>query len=178
MLKRRERSRPGVRSGYAGRVPPNFLGTRPSLPTRAGAGRARVARREGTYVAPARQTLGESLVSDWLPAVRRELADSTWESYERNIRHHVAPALGGVQLQALDGSMLNKLYANQQSGRECRYKVDCIVGESATPLQGGAKQTVEKHSECSGCRHDEGASKIDQARDHRFKGHQRRCPDS
>src|SRR5437879_11085811 len=67
----------------------------------------RVARRQGTYVAPARQTLVQFLRVDWLPAVRRELAESTWESYERNIRNHVIPALGGAQLQALDGVMLN-----------------------------------------------------------------------
>jgi len=72
----------------------------------------RVARRQGTYVAPRRQTTGEFLQSDWLPAVRRELAESTWESYERNIRHHVVPAIGPVQLQELDGAALNRLYAD------------------------------------------------------------------
>src|SRR5437879_410211 len=72
----------------------------------------RVARRHGTFVAPARQTLAEFLGNDWLPAVRRELAPSTWESYERNVRHHIIPALGGVQLQRLDGALLNRFYTD------------------------------------------------------------------
>ena len=58
----------------------------------------RVAGRHGTYVAPARQTVAEFLEHDWLPVARRELADSTWESYERNIRHHVVPHIGSIGL--------------------------------------------------------------------------------
>jgi integrase len=72
----------------------------------------RVAARHGTYVAPDRQTIAEFLAVDWLPAVRRELAESTWESYARNVRLHVIPGLGGVRLQALDGGHLNTLYAD------------------------------------------------------------------
>jgi len=72
-----------------------------------------------TYVAPKRQTVGEYLTEDWLPAVRRELARSTWESYERNIRNHVKPALGGLQLQQIDGAVLNRFYATLlESGRK------------------------------------------------------------
>ena len=70
----------------------------------------RVTARQGTYVAPARQTLKDFLENEWLPTAKRELAESTWESYERNIRHHVVPQLGRIQLQALDGGMLNRLY--------------------------------------------------------------------
>ena len=70
----------------------------------------RVTARQGTYVAPARQTLKDFLEDEWLPTAKRELAESTWESYERNIRHHVVPHLGRIQLQALDGGMLNRLY--------------------------------------------------------------------
>ena len=72
-----------------------------------------------TYVAPKRQTLGEYLTADWLPAVRRELAPSTWESYERNIRLHVTPRIGGVQLQKVDGPLLDRLCADLlDSGRK------------------------------------------------------------
>ena len=37
--------------------------------------------RTATYVPPKRQTVKEFLEVDWLPAVRRQLAPSTWESY-------------------------------------------------------------------------------------------------
>jgi integrase len=74
----------------------------------------RVRRSLGTsaYVAPTRQSLAEYLADDWLPAVRHTLADSTWESYARNVRLHVVPRLGGVRLQQVDGGMLNRLYAD------------------------------------------------------------------
>ncbi len=70
----------------------------------------RAAARQGTFVTPHRQTVKEFLELDWLPAVRRQLAPSTWESYERNVRHHIVPAVGGIHLQALDGGHLNRLY--------------------------------------------------------------------
>ena len=59
------------------------------------------------------------MTKDWLPAVRQDLARSTWESYERNIRNHVIPALGTVQLQQFDGAILNRFYATLlESGRK------------------------------------------------------------
>ena len=64
-----------------------------------------------TYVAPKRQTVAEFLEEDWLPAVRRQLAASTWESYQRNVKLHISPRIGGVQLQQVDGALLNRLYA-------------------------------------------------------------------
>ena len=79
----------------------------------------RVSARQGTYVAPARQTVAQFLHDDWLPAVRRTLAESTWESYERNIRHHVVEYIGHLSLQAVDGAVLNRLYATLlESGRK------------------------------------------------------------
>ena len=75
--------------------------------------------RTSTYVAPARKTVGEYLERDWLPAVRRELAESTWESYVRNVKLHVVPYIGGVQLQQVDGAVLNRLYSELlESGRK------------------------------------------------------------
>ena len=71
----------------------------------------RVSGRRGSYVAPARQTFGEFLTDDWLPAIRTTVDASTWASYSRNLRLHVIPHLGGVGLQQLDAGMLNKLYA-------------------------------------------------------------------
>jgi integrase len=72
----------------------------------------RISARQGTYVAPARQIFGDFLTQEWLPAVRRQLAESTWESYQRNVRHHILPTLGHLQLQALDGGVLNRLYSD------------------------------------------------------------------
>jgi len=76
----------------------------------------RVKSRAGTYVAPKRQRFADYLVNDWLPTVRVRLAPSTVDSYDRNVRNHIVPALGGVQLQALNGSMLNSFYADLLEG--------------------------------------------------------------
>ena len=61
---------------------------------------------------PKGQTVKEFLEEDWLPAVRRQLAASTWESYARNVKLHIAPRIGGVQLREVDGASLNRLYAD------------------------------------------------------------------
>ena len=79
----------------------------------------RVAARQGTFVAPQRQTLKDYLEIDWLPVVRHDLAESTFDSYERNCRNHIIPRLGGIHLQALDGSALNRFYGDLlTSGRK------------------------------------------------------------
>jgi integrase len=74
--------------------------------------RLKVSALDGVYVAPKRQTLREFVVDDWLPAVRHTLDRDTWKSYERNLRLHVLPVLGGVQVQAVDPAMLNRLFAD------------------------------------------------------------------
>ncbi len=81
--------------------------------------RLRVGHHDSTYVAPSHQTLRGFLVDDWLPAMRIRLEPSTWESYERNLRLHVLPSIGGLTLQSLDGGRLNGLYARLlESGRK------------------------------------------------------------
>jgi integrase len=65
----------------------------------------------GTYVAPAKLTLRAFVEDEWLPAVRGTLRPSTHSSYAGNLRRHVIPELGGVQLQRLTPAALNKLYA-------------------------------------------------------------------
>lgn len=88
----------------------------------------RVGGRQGTYVAPARQSFTAFLRDDWLPSVRLSLAESTWESYERNIRNHVIPNIGHLQLQSLDGAVFNQFYASLlESGR--------IIGKQSPGLK-------------------------------------------
>lgn len=72
----------------------------------------RVSGRQGTYVAPARQSFGEFLTEDWLPAIRATIEPSTLESYTRYLTRHVIPRIGAVPLQQLDAGTLNRLYAD------------------------------------------------------------------
>lgn len=67
-------------------------------------------KQRGVLVVPRRATLGKFLLDDWLPARRVTLRSSTAASYEQLIRNYIVPTIGGVRLQAVDGSMLNRLY--------------------------------------------------------------------
>jgi integrase len=64
----------------------------------------------GTYVEPSRQSFAE-FVTDWLAAVEPTIRPATLYSYARNLRLHVLPRLGSVQLRRVDAGMLNGLYA-------------------------------------------------------------------
>ena len=70
-----------------------------------------------TYVAPARQTLGDFLTTTWLPAMSATVRPSTLDSYSRNIRIHVASkAIATVSLQQVAAPMLNALYTDLLTG--------------------------------------------------------------
>ena len=98
--------------GDGERSPSKRRGFRTKAQAEAALDELRVGVRRGTYVAPGRQTFGQFLVDDWLPAIRSTIQPSTFESYSRNIRLHVVPALGGVPLQQIDAGMLNRFYAD------------------------------------------------------------------
>jgi integrase len=71
---------------------------------------------EGTYITPTKENLGEYL-DRWLGAIENTIRPSTHYSYSRNVRLHVKPYLGNLQLQRVDASNLNKLYSTLlQSG--------------------------------------------------------------
>jgi integrase len=70
-----------------------------------------------TYVAPKRQTLGTFLTETWLPAIEHTIKPSTFESYRRNVRLHVAGRpIGRRQLQQLEPADLNALYGALLAG--------------------------------------------------------------
>jgi integrase len=66
---------------------------------------------DGDYRAPDRITLGDYLTERWLPAQRSQLKDTTYHSYESNLRLHVLPNLGNVALAKLAPEDLDTLYA-------------------------------------------------------------------
>lgn len=70
-----------------------------------------VSQRDGTFIAPSKQTVEQFLTKEWLPGIRSTIRSSTWDSYSRNIRLHVIPKLGAVPLSKLGPSLLNQLYA-------------------------------------------------------------------
>ncbi len=65
----------------------------------------------GTFVQPDRLTVAEFLIDEWLPTQRPPtLEESTYASYERYLRLHVVPYVGGILLQQLAPMDLNGLY--------------------------------------------------------------------
>ena len=79
---------------------------------------------KSSYVAPSRQTVAEYLQATWLPSIRHTLKSSTFESYERNIRLHVAGRfIGARPLQKIDGQQLNMLYSLLLEGDDTHRKL-------------------------------------------------------
>lgn len=62
----------------------------------------------GMFVRPERITLARFLLDEWLPTRRPpNLEESTYASYERDIRLHVIPYIGSIRLQELTPTDLN-----------------------------------------------------------------------
>ena len=64
----------------------------------------------GEYVEPSQQTLADYL-EDWLRAIEHTVRPSTFDSYSRNMRNHVAAHIGSVRLAKVDAPALNGLYS-------------------------------------------------------------------
>ncbi|NNC81464.1 MAG: site-specific integrase [Acidimicrobiales bacterium] len=66
---------------------------------------------DGTYTEPTKLTLREWVEDRWLPTVQTQVKPSTFESYRRNMSHHVLPTLGGRGIRDIGPGQLNSLYA-------------------------------------------------------------------
>jgi integrase len=66
---------------------------------------------EGSYAAPSKQTLGQFLTGEWLPAASSTLRPLSVTKYESVIRSYIEPRIGQVRLQGLSAGHLNGLYA-------------------------------------------------------------------
>ena len=70
--------------------------------------------RKGEYVPPSRQTLAEYL-DEWLSTIESTIRPATHHSYSRNIRLHVIPKIGAIQMQQIDAATLNRLFSGLQA---------------------------------------------------------------
>jgi integrase len=73
----------------------------------------------GEYVEPSHQTVADYF-NDWLKAIEHTVRPSTFDSYSRNVRHHVIAHIGAVRLTKVDPGVLNGLYAQLLSSGRCR----------------------------------------------------------
>lgn len=64
----------------------------------------------GEFIEPSRQQLTNYLV-EWLPAIQSTVELSTWDSYDRNLRNHVIPRIGHLELRQIRATDLSGLYA-------------------------------------------------------------------
>lgn len=67
------------------------------------------------HVEPSKLTLGQFLADRWLLARESSLRPSTFESYARNVRVHIAPKIDSVRLQGMAADQLNSFYADRLS---------------------------------------------------------------
>ncbi len=82
----------------------------------------------GAAIDPSRQTVAEFIRDEWLPSRapttgragrghRGKVGIQTWDSYRGDLERHVIPRIGGITLQKLTPSDLNRLYDEiEQSG--------------------------------------------------------------
>jgi integrase len=68
-------------------------------------------RNDGQRTSGDKTTLGEYLTDKWLPLQRARLRPSTYDSYRRNIKLHIIPALGRMPLHKLIPEDLDSFYA-------------------------------------------------------------------
>ncbi len=66
----------------------------------------------GVYAEPTKITVEEWITGSWLPTMRTQVKPTTWDNYERRLRLHVIPTVGGRPLCKLTSMMLNGLYAD------------------------------------------------------------------
>lgn len=72
--------------------------------------------RQGSHIVPKKLTVGDWL-DEWLQGLQQ--APATRASYAKNVRLHIKPTLGAVQLQNLNGARVSALYRQlEQSGRQ------------------------------------------------------------
>lgn len=82
--------------------------------------------RRGTHMVPKKVTVGDWL-DQWLAGL--QLAPSTMSSYSKNVRLHIKPAIGAVQIQALTGARISALYRELEKGG----RQDHRAGEGLSP---------------------------------------------
>jgi integrase len=82
--------------------------------------------RRGDHVVPKRTTLAEWL-DQWLAGL--QLAPSTTSSYAKNVRLHIKPHLGQLQLQHLTGARISGLYRQLEAGG----RQDHLAGQGLSP---------------------------------------------
>lgn len=66
----------------------------------------------GIYTEPAKLTLREWVEDRWLPTMETRVKPSTFDSYERNMRHHVLGSLGMRKLRQIGPNDLDSLYTD------------------------------------------------------------------
>ncbi len=67
---------------------------------------------QGTFIEPSKMTYTDYVERLWIRQLDGQLESSTIESYERNMRVHILPRIGGIKLQQLGPIHLNDLYQN------------------------------------------------------------------
>jgi len=72
---------------------------------------------DGSYAQPSKQTLGDYLTQEWLPAVESTVRPLTFTQYRSIARLRILPALGHLRLQQISGGHVNTLYRElEQAG--------------------------------------------------------------
>jgi integrase len=107
---------------------------------------ARLARElEGRNDAVRSLTFGVFLTSRWLPGKRLVLADTTYDSYRRNIENHIVPSLGHIALRRLRPHHLERFYEGLLHPRDNRHPLaPKTVYEMHLVIRGALEEAVQR----------------------------------
>ncbi|MBX6395630.1 MAG: Arm DNA-binding domain-containing protein [Alicyclobacillaceae bacterium] len=89
----------------------------------------------GTYVEPAKTTVGEYLLQ-WLEDKKTTVRKSTFRSYAWLVNNHIVPHIGRIELTNLTPAHLQKLYTEAPTTRSTALQSICLTCSSGD--SGGA----------------------------------------
>jgi predicted nucleic acid-binding Zn-ribbon protein len=66
---------------------------------------------EQRFVLPVHLSVRHYLQKEWLPSIKATVRETTYRSYAARVANHIVPALGTIQLQKLNGAVIDAFYA-------------------------------------------------------------------
>jgi len=99
----------------------------------------------GTHIESSKVLVGDFLRTEWLPAIRPTIRETTFISYKGHVEYHLVPAFGSLPLQQLTGAHLNAYYAkllSQPTGKKERKLSPSTVRRIHATLHRALKDAV------------------------------------
>lgn len=105
---------------------------------------------EGTYMEPSKMTVGEWL-DVWHAEYLNGVKPNTVITYGQQIKNHIAPALGAVQLRSLNGTQIQRFYNQMHKGGLSPKTIKNVHGVLHSALKQALKLGYIRVNPCDSC---------------------------